>query len=484
MNNDAVNQIVSGLEQGIVSPEEIDALNKAITAGYGGAGKPTDLTYGGVLQAESLESTLKSVTFDMKNLKFWPAISVDKAYNLFEQYNRLIGYGSDSSPYIGEGGAPMEEDSTYIRDGQRIVFFGTRRKVSHQMTLVRTTVGDIVAQQAKEGTMNLLKNVEREMYWAHSHFSNSVSGIQNGAVSDLPANSIAMNGLLQQLLKGDDDAQQKSRDFEGYGEVRSIAKDLDGAVLTQDDLEDLAVIALENFGSPSELHIEPLALSSFVKQFYPQFRSAPGMSSQSVGYDVNKMVTSAGNIDFKPNLFLRPRASVRPVGIAGAPVIGSASVTATAGAAPAGTQGLDAGAHQYKVTFVNDFGESAAIQEAGGVTTTAGQAVSLALSNIPATTKYIKVYRSEAGGAVGTEKFIANYKVASAVVDSGAKRPGLGEAFLLDMSSEVMRFKQLAPLSKINFAIVSTALEFAIVLYGALFVYAPRFNCIYRNLGK
>jgi hypothetical protein len=484
MNNDAVNQIVSGLEQGIVSPEEIDALNKAITAGYGGAGKPTDLTYGGVLQAESLESTLKSVTFDMKNLKFWPAISVDKAYNLFEQYNRLIGYGSDSSPYIGEGGAPAEEDSTYIRDGQRIVFFGTRRKVSHQMTLVRTTVGDIVAQQAKEGTMNLLKNVEREMYWAHAHFGNTATGMQNGAISDLPANSIAMNGLLQQLLKGDDDAQQKSRDFEGYGEVRSIAKDLDGAVLTQDDLEDLAVIALENFGAPSELHIEPLALSSFVKQFYPQFRSAPGMSGQTVGYDVNKMVTSAGNIDFKPNLFLRPRGAVRPVGIANAPVLGSASVTATAGAAPAGTNGLEAGTYQYKVTFVNDFGESGAIQEASGVAVTAGQAVSLALSNIPATTKYMKVYRSEAGGAVGSEKFIGNFKVSASVVDSGAKRPGLGEAFLLDMSSEVMRFKQLAPLSKINFAIVSTALEFAIVLYGALFVYAPRFNCLYKNLGK
>lgn len=221
--NETVDQINQGLEQGIVSPQEVEALNKAITAGYGGAGKPTDLTYGGVLQAESLESTLKSITFDMKNLKFWPAISVDKAYNLFEQYNRLIGYGSDSSPYIGEGGAPREEDSTYIRDGQRIVFFGTRRKVSHQMTLVRTTVGDIVAQQAKEGTMHLLKNVEREMYWGHAHFTNAATGAQNGALSDLPANSIAMNGLLQQLLKGDDDSQQKSKEFEGYGEVRSIS---------------------------------------------------------------------------------------------------------------------------------------------------------------------------------------------------------------------------------------------------------------------
>ena len=136
----------------------------------------------------------------MKNLKMWPAISVDKAYNLFEQYNRLISYGSDSVPYIGEGGAPIEEDSTYVRDGQKIVFFGTRRKVSHQMTLVRTTVGDIVAQQAKEGTMHLLKNVEREMYWGHAHYLNAITGLSTGSDADLPANSIAMSGILKQQI--------------------------------------------------------------------------------------------------------------------------------------------------------------------------------------------------------------------------------------------------------------------------------------------
>jgi hypothetical protein len=480
IRNETVDQINQGLEQGIVSPDEVEALNKAITAGYGGAGKPTDLTYGGVLQAESLESTLKSITFDMKNLKFWPAISVDKAYNLFEQYNRLIGYGSDSSPYIGEGGAPREEDSTYIRDGQRIVFFGTRRKVSHQMTLVRTTVGDIVAQQAKEGTMHLLKNVEREMYWGHAHFTNAATGAQNGAQSDLPVNSIAMNGLLQQLLKGDDDAQQKSRDFEGYGEVRSISKDLDGAVLSQDDMEDLAVIALENFGSPSELHIEPLALSSFVKQFYPQFRSAPGLSAQSVGYDVNKMVTSAGNIEFKPNLFLRPKGRAQAVAISGslaAPTVAVLDSTTAAGALTPGDT------YDYVVTAVNDHGEGSRSAVAGPATVQPNGSCDISITPV-AGAKYYKVYRKVTGAKAGSETFIGNYKSDGAIVDAGAKGAGLGEAFLLDMSSEVMRFKQLSPLSKINFAIVTTALEFAVVLYGALFVYAPRFNCLFRNVGK
>lgn len=483
MFNESVNQILQGIEQGIVTPEDVNNLQKAITAGYGGAGKPTDLTYGGVIQTESLETTLKSVTFDMKNLKMWPAISIDKAYNLFEQYNRLTSYGSDSAPYLAEGGAPQEEDSSYVRDGQRIVFFGTRRKVSHQMTLVRTTVGDVVAQQAKEGTMHLLKNVEREMYWGHAHFTDAL-GAQTGAISDLPPDSIAMNGLLQQLLRGDQDAQHQSGDFDGYGSFESISRDLAGAVITQDDVEELAVILLENFGSPSEIHIEPLSLSSFVRQFYPQFRSAPGLSSQTVGYDVSKVQTTAGTMELKPNLFLRPRGRARSKAVnANCPALPGAFTGADGGAA---TGVLAAGTYEYRITEVNDFGESSPRAITTAVTVSAAaSSVVLTMPAAQAGTKYFKVYRSAAGGTNASAEFVGNYRVGlGAYVDAGAKLPGLGEAFMLDMNAECMRFKQLAPLSKINFAIVTTALEFAIVLYGALFVYTPRFNGMWRNVGK
>lgn len=484
MMTDSVNQILQGLDQGLVSQADIENLNKAITAGYGGAGKPTDLVHGGVLQAESLEATLKSVTFDMKNLKMWPAISVDKAYNLFEQYNRLISYGSDSAPYIGEGGAPIEEDSQYVRDGQKIVFFGTRRKVSHQMTLVRTTVGDIVAQQAKEGTMHLLKNVEREMYWGNAHFLNRLDGSNTGSPSDVPQSSIAMSGVLQQMKNGDRDVLMRSGDFEGYGDAQSIAQDLGGNVIAQDDVERLAVIALENFGSPSELHIEPAALSAFVKQFYPQFRSAPGLANQTVGYDVSGITTTAGKIDFKPNLFLRPRAGARALAVSDkAPQPGALAV---ASAATGSGSNLAAGVYQIKVTLVNDAGESIPTQAAAATLAAAGENVTLTVTNMPAAVKYLKVYMSAPGGAVGTEKFVGNFANAgnTTYVLAGRKQAGLGEAFLLDMSAECMKFKQLAPLSKINFAIVTTALEFAIVMYGALFVYTPRFNCLFENVGK
>jgi hypothetical protein len=430
-----------------------------------------------------LETTLKSVTFDMKNLKMWPAISIDKASNLFEQYNRLTSYGSDSAPYLAEGGAPQEEDSTYIRDGQRIVFFGTRRKVSHQMTLIKTTVGDVVAQQAKEGTMHLLKNVERELYWGHAHFTDAL-GAQTGQLSDLPPDSIAMNGLLQQLLRGDSDAQHQSGDFEGYGSFQSVIRDLDGQVLTQDDVEELAVILLENFGAPTEIHMEPLSLSSFVRQFYPQFRSAPGLANQTVGYDVSKVQTTAGAMDLKPNLFLRPRGKARDKAVnANCPALPGAFTGADGGAA---TGALEAGTYQYRITEVNDFGESAPRNITAAVVVAADDSsVVLTMPAPQAGTKYFKVYRSANGGSAASAQFIGNYRAGlGAFVDADAKRPGLGEAFMLDMSAECMRFKQLAPLSKINFAIVTTALEFAIVLYGALFVYTPRFNGAWKNVGK
>lgn len=483
MLNEAVNQIMQGIEQGVLTPDDVESLQKAISAGYGYAGRPTDLTYGGVIQTESLETTLKSVTFDMKNLKLWPAISVDKAYNLFEQYNRLTSYGSDSSPYMGEGGAPQEEDSTYIRDGQRIVFFGTRRKVTHQMTLVRTSVGDVVSQQAKEGTMHLLKNVEREMYWGHAHFVDAL-GRQRGSNADLPSDSLAMNGLLHQLIRGDDDEQQRSGDFEGYGSFESIIRNLEGQVMTQDDIEELAVILLENFGNPSELHVEPLALSQFVRQFYPQFRSAPGLAQQTVGYDVSKVQTTAGTMDLKPNLFLRPRGRVRPKAVsAQAPGLPAVWTGADGGA---GTGKIAAGVYQYMLTEVNDHGESSPRAITAAVTVAADDSsVVLTMPAAQNGTKYYRVYRSAPGGAANTAEFIGNYKVGlGAYVDAGDKLPGRGEAFMLDMNAECMRFKQLAPLSKINFAIVTTALEFGIVLYGALFVYTPRFNGVLKNIGK
>ena len=79
---------------GTVSQEQLDALLKSLSTGtdaYDAA--PSTLTGGTALMVESLDASLKSVTFSMKNLKLWPRIPKDRAYNTVEEYNRITSYG-------------------------------------------------------------------------------------------------------------------------------------------------------------------------------------------------------------------------------------------------------------------------------------------------------------------------------------------------------------------------------------------------------
>src|SRR5690606_32049230 len=207
------------------------------------------------------------------------------------------------------------------------------------------------------------------------------------------------------LLRGDADEQHRSGDFEGFGSFESVVRDLAGNVITQDDIEELAVILLENFGAPSEIHLEPLALSSFVRQFYPQFRSAPGLAAQTVGYDVSKVQTTAGTMDLKPNLFLRPRARARAKAVnANAPALPGTFTRADGGAA---TGILPAATYQYRIAEVNVFGHSSPRSIAAAVVVAADDSSAVLTAPAPpANAKYYRVYRSAEGAAATTAEFI------------------------------------------------------------------------------
>ncbi len=493
MNGNFLDQgqaLQGGVFQGNLTNKEAEELSKALTAGYPAGGAPGSLVGGGVLQAESLEATLKSVTFEQKNLVFWPSVPTDKAFATVEQYNRLVGYGSSGSPYFAEGGTPGEEDSTYVRDTQRIVYFGTKRKVTHPMMLVRTHTGDVVAQQTREGTLWLLKSMEREMYWGNAWFSNG--GELDGHIAAIPSSSIGMNGLQQQLLRGGVDTQQMSGDFQGYGIDKANYKDVRGSSLQHDDVEDAALAVFENFGMASDMHLEPAALSAFSKIFYPKERiNNMGVADGKAGFVLREFVSSAGTIAMKPNVFLRPPQKLDP-GLPNqqspaTPTIG----TPTCASVPAGVNPTDfANGDQYIYSVVarNDRGASAPVQSSQVTINADGCQVSIAISATVGAKSY-DVYRTRADGAAGTQEFIGsvapvNYGGACTFVDRDRKLPGLGEAYLLSMSADRLCFKQLTPLSKINLAITQAALEWFMILYGALIVYTPRQQYLLRNVGR
>lgn len=244
MTNTTDYQFVNfGEGYGIASVKEVDELNKALEAGSGYEGKPQDLTGGGALQVESLDSSLKSVTYEMKNIKFWPIMAKDPAYNTVEQYNRQDAYGDQGRGFIAEGDLPRSEDSSYSRQIQRVRFIGVTRELTHVYTLVRNAHGDAIAREIRNGTMRILEIVERNLFDGRGFYSKA--GKFDGADDAILDEDLSWDGLDKQIRKGNADSSAKAKAFTGYGLVEDVIYDQRGAILDEDALEDGGRIELK-----------------------------------------------------------------------------------------------------------------------------------------------------------------------------------------------------------------------------------------------
>ena len=87
---------------GSASQAEVGALQKALVAGQV-TGRETDGLLdasGAPLKVESLEGTLKSLTFSEQDIRFWQRVPKMAAYNTVEEYFRFISPGSDRGQHI------------------------------------------------------------------------------------------------------------------------------------------------------------------------------------------------------------------------------------------------------------------------------------------------------------------------------------------------------------------------------------------------
>jgi len=507
MFDDLFNVEVGASASQAMDAEQAEELLKTLQVGHGYLGSPTSLVGGGALGVESIDGTLKSVTYDATNLVMWPSVSQDRAYSLVEQYVRINSYGDGGSPYIPESGSPVMNDSEYNRHAQKVVFMSTRRGVSLASTLVKQNFGgDIEGLETNSGTLWMLERLERELYKANADFSST--GEFTGNIDGIPIKLQNLNlmGIEQQIRAGDDDFSAQARAFDGFGGDQSVIVSKDNDVLNESDIEVMANILVENFGRPSELHISPKNLSDFIKQFFPKERvNQLGVADGKAGYIVREMVTTAGGIQLRPNVFLKPKESKKsqndrqgvPALVADLENAATSSIlegTATLPDETAGTTSFVTGdIVRYEVTAVNEQGEGSGSRISEDVTiTTDGNSLSFfivdpASGNVPT---HYAVYRTakDAGLALtNARRFIGFVKRSGAktkFTDKDKKAEGSATTYMLDMRPEIMVWKQLAPLLKINLAAISTAKEFLLWLAGTLIMYAPRKSGIIENVGR
>lgn len=450
----------SGSGFGIGSSAELDNLSKALSAGYGVS--PDTQGDGGAFRVESLENSLKVLTYTDQHVKLWKKIPKTSAFNTVEEYNQLLSYGSEGGGFISEGELPSAQDSVYQRKASFVKFLGTTREVTHPMTLVRSAHGDVISRMNQDGIMWMMKKIENGLFNGNSKLG--VGGSEY----------VEFDGLDNLIDAGN-------------------VIDLKGQGLEERHINWGAQMIIENYGIPTDLYLPFEVMAQFSQEFFPKERVImPTQQGYQAGVVVNQFQTHGGQVNFEPNVFLKKTKELQTMASGTKAPAQPATVVAALGSGtngefskygPAPITGV--GTYRYAVTACNRSGESAPTYNTANVALASGDLnknINITITNAATSAnavEYFKVYRTEPNGTLLYE--IARIPASSAAASSTTSfsdvnkvMPNTYTCYMGQMSEDVLQFKQLAPMMKMDLATLGPAYRWMILLYGVPILYAPK----------
>jgi hypothetical protein len=462
---------------GSVPMQSVQSLKKALEAGY----QVTNQTGGGALRVESLESTLKVVTFSDQHIKFWKKIPKSPAMSTVEEYNEVSAYGPAGSAFTLEGELPSATDTSYARRTQLVKFMGTTREVSHPATLVNPAHGDVIALENQNGILWLLQRVEQALFQGDG--------------------SLAASGVSEQ--------------WDGLDALIDPTSfiDLEGNPLQEADLEEASNQIVEAYGFPTDLFSDYRSMSDLAKTMYPRERiNLPAPVNGKVGQSVGSMETQGGVIEFNPDLFITrnpsPPTAATHANAPDTPQAITSAQSGTDGDFEKGTQATGDTEYAYVCTACNRFGESAhspvmaSTETITAANRAAGLHVDLTLTNAASIgafpTEFFRIYRTvamAASASVPTDA--AEYSLimqvatssqaasgTTAVDDLNFILPFTSTAYMGQLDNSVLTFRQLAPMMRLDLAVVAPAYRWMILLYGTPILFTPRKWTRMVNIGR
>lgn len=442
---------------GTGSAEDIVALNKALEAGYG-----TDVatfTGGAALRVQSLESTLKVLTFQEKHCVFWKKIPKKPAFSTVEEYSQLVDHGTENPGFVPEGVAPEEDDASYARKVSLVKFLGTTRKVTHPMTLVKTVGGDPIALQTTSGILKIMRDAEFGLFFGNSKLAfNNAEGYEFDGINTLIQNEIDMG----------------NRNVE------------------QSTINLAAEIVFDNYGFATDLFCSTAVAKILGDSGVTKERVFLPVSGGEVaiGFKVGKIITQYGEIEPNPDVFLAkgrtPKKTPPTVATSAKAPTAPASI---AGGIPTGSTGKwrssQVGTYKFQATACNRYGESAPTALSAGVAIGSSdltKVIPLTITNaanVVIPPEWFNIYVTEPDGS--TTYLIAQVPAASQANGGtttynydGYIMPNTTIAYVGQLTEDVICFKQLAPIMKMDLAVIDPSYRFMILLYGTPQLYAPK----------
>lgn len=440
------------------------------------------------LKAESLEHTLKLLEFRLKDIKLWNSMPKLTAYNTVEEFVQLVSFGADRGGFYNEGELSDVEDSTYLRKAEKIKYMQVTGSVTMQAQMVRSFV-DAMKKETENKMMWILRLANRSM--------------TKGDADIIPQE---FNGIYKQHASIGNTGDFLYADFEAYYNA-DVVMDLRGASLKQIHVERAAVIIDGHYGTANTLYAPTTVISALSQDYFNDQRILQDGSKafQGVlGVNVKSISTTLGEVALMSDKFMKldqsklstanPSSSKAPTKPGVATLALRADALAKFGAGETGNA-------YYAVSAINRYGESDLRTVATAVALAAGFTVDITFTDGGGTypaTGYV-IYRSKittSGSITGvalypifkvsTSQLTSGYNGAAAgkIADRGYFLPDMEQAFLTEMDEEVMSFKQLAPLSKLDLAVLSMSRQFITFLFGTPQIYVPSKIVRFINISK
>lgn len=464
------------------------------------------------LKAESLETTLKLLEFRMSDIQLWGSVPKLPAYNTVEEFLQLESYGTDRGGFYNEGELSDVEDSKYRRRAEIVKYIQVTGEVTYQAQLVKSYV-DAMRKETENKTKWIIRKV-------NSALTKADAGI-------IPQEFNSFYKQHASIGSAEGDLYQT---ISSYIDNSQVVIDKRGASLTQVDIENAAVTIDANYGNVDSFFAPPTVTSDISKDYFAKQRillnagtPVTGGSQVPLSTVAKVIPTSFGDVSLKHDKFMK-RDTEKAFTITGSDPRAAGSATSLKSpnaptAVSAALAGADAeskfaaggihtnilGTAYYAVSAINRYGESALTilpNATTPITLTAGQSVDLKWTDgggaVPAS-GYI-VYRSAVTAASNASTsevfFYPIFKVSTgeraAGFDGGAATfvrdrnrflPNTEQGFETEMSDEVLSFKQLAPLSKLDLAILSMSRRFITFLFGTPQLYTPKKFVRFINIG-
>lgn len=451
--------------------EQLQSLMKALEAGSYNAA-PGQLAQGAALMVEDLSPVMQNVTFDDSHIKLQKMLPSKDVKSQLHQFNRQLDYGTFGGSAQLEGGIGEEDTSNYVRAVVPMAYYSTVRRVTVAANLIGAFDGQKAEDRAAaDAAMKLAGDIEFDCFRGQSDFSNG--GVFDGnplAVAKVPN----MIGLDQQVRQSDAQSNTQDLMFAEYGSDQTVVLSA-GGTLTQSIIEDAAVRSAMNMGAADRLILDPISLSAYNKIAHAKERiMLAGSAQEATGAHLRTQWTSSAVVSLEASRFLSGKT--RPARARSANPLAAPSIAAADGGA-AGSL-LQAAAYIYYATAVNERGESLPSSAVSVTPAAAGNKVTITITPA-AGAKYYNIYRTEAGAAVASAKFIGKCNGVT-FTDLGNRSPGSVTGFLIQANT--MGLAQLAPYSKLKLAVSDLSLPEAHFRFLSLAAYQPRKNVLIENI--